>query len=50
MGRFESENWDIYPVLLPEQVPLPGSRGRLESELVEKGGGGGGQRSVQVER
>ena len=24
---------------LPEEVPLPGNRGRLESELVKKGGG-----------
>lgn len=29
----------MYPVLLPEEVPFPGSLGRLESELVEKGVG-----------
>ena len=33
-GRVLSVKWDMYPEWLPEQMlPLPGMRGRLESEL-----------------
>ena len=39
-GRVLSVNWDIDPEwLLEEVLPLPGIRGRLESELGAKGGG-----------
>ena len=38
-GRMLSVKWDIYPEWLLKEVPLPGIRGRLESELGEKGGG-----------
>ena len=39
-GRVLSVKWDMYPeVLLEGALPLPGMRGRLESELGPEGGG-----------